>query len=127
MGCIMAVQAIQQQNDAVNIVQIPTKVPKEVIENEGLMALEKSVNKLEDRVVITAKTVLGINTELKNQIFEIDRIEETITSMHEFMVFQQEKIERLEFEVSKIKRMKSESNDETFDSKPGFWARLFSK
>ena len=123
----MVVQALQKQNEPVNIVQIPADVPKEVVENEELLALEKSMNKLEDRVVITARTVLGINNELKNQIFEIDRIEETITSMHEFMVFQHQKIELLEFEMSKIKRIKAEDNETTTESKPGFWARLFSK
>lgn len=126
MGRIMVVQTTQKEAAAFNYVQIPQKVPKEILENDSLLILEKDLNTLEDRVVITARTVLGMNYELQTQIKEIVRVENAITSMHEFMMQQQHKIDKLEKEVTKLKKTKfSMGTDNNPES--GFWARLFSK
>jgi hypothetical protein len=122
----MVVQTTQKEAAAFNYVQIPQKVPKEILENDSLLILEKDLNTLEDRVVITARTVLGMNYELQTQIKEIVRVENAISSMHEFMMQQQHKIDKLEKEVTKLKKTKfSMGTDNNPES--GFWARLFSK
>jgi len=55
---------------------------------------------------LTARTVLGMNREMQTQIFEIDRIENAITSMHDFIVGQQSRIEQLEIDVDRFKNAK---------------------
>jgi uncharacterized coiled-coil DUF342 family protein len=128
MGIIMVVQTVQQKEQAINYVKIPTKVPKEIIENDSLLVLEKSMNKFEDRLTITARTVLGMNYELKTQIFEIDRLEKAITSMHEFIVTQQSKIESLETQVNDLQKVNGKFYPKIKNvSTTGFWSRIFSK
>ena len=126
MGSIMVVQSVQSKNDAIDYVHIPTKIPKEVIENDSLLVLEKSLNRLEDRVLITARTVLGINDELKNQIDEIDRVEKVIITIHEFLVHQHLKIEDLEAQLNELKQKNIESPSKNGD-RYRFWKRIFSK
>jgi uncharacterized coiled-coil protein SlyX len=127
MGNIMVVQTTTKSKKAIDYVQIPTKIPKEIIENDSLLILEKSLHKLEDRVMITGKTVLGINNELKTQINEIDRIEKAIMSMHEFITSQQVHIENLENQVQHLYKSKGLEFETENLEKPGFWARIFSK
>ena len=125
MGKIMVVQAIRQEEDSINFVQIPNGTPSEIIEQDGLLVLEKSMHKLEDRMMVTARTVLGMNTELKTQIYEIDRIEKTLVSMHEFMVMQQDKIESLEDHVMTLEISKGIRSTDDPETKPSIWSRLF--
>ncbi len=125
-GNIMVVQTLQNNETTINYVQIPKKIPKEIIENDSLMVLEKSLNKLESRVMITAQTVLGINTELKTQIIEIDRIEKTILNMHEYIIQQHDKIENLEHQMQNLKKNQKSINNE-FEQKTGFWRKIFTK
>lgn len=124
----MVVQTVQKKEQAINYVKIPTKVPKEIIENDSLLVLEKSVNTLEDRLTITARTVLGMNYELKTQIYEIDRLEKAITSMHEFIVTQQSIIESLETQVNGLQKANGKYNSKIKNvPTTGFWSRIFSK
>ncbi len=123
----MVVQTVQEKKKAINYVKIPTKIPKEIIENDSLMVLEKGLNKLEDRITITARTVLSMNYELKTQIHEIDRLESAIVSMHEFIIKQQDKIYQLEEEVHTLKNFAKNNFETQTEPQTGFWSRLFSK
>ncbi len=108
---------------AIAFIDIPNSIPNEIVENDSLLAIEESMNKLEDKVVLTARSLLKMTNEMKIQLFEIERLEKTIISMHKYMVRQSERIENLE------------SNLETIINKPksrfkigtGFWAKIFSK
>ena len=99
----MVVQTIIEKSEAIDVVDIPDKMPPELLENDSLLLLEKDLNKLENRISLTARTVLGMNKEMQTQIFEIDRIENAITSMHDFIVEQQSRIEQLETDVERIR------------------------
>ena len=123
----MVVQTLSDKKKYIKYIQIPRKVPKEIIENDSLLVLEKGLNKLEDRMVITARTVLGMNYELKTQINEISRLEKAVISMHEYMVLQQDKIENLESQVENLQKPSVSTNPIAESPSPGFWARLFSK
>ena len=111
----------------VNYIQIPNKVPNEILENASLLVLEKGLNNLEDRLVITARNVLGMNYELKTQINEISRLEKAIVNMHEYMVLQQDKIENLESQVENLRTVYENTNPTKEIPGPGFWTRFFSK
>jgi hypothetical protein len=106
MGIIMVVQTITKKSEAIDVVDIPDEMPPELLENDSLLLLEKDLNKLENRISLTARTVLGMNKEMQTQIFEIDRIENAITSMHDFIVGQQVRIEQLEIDVDRFKNAK---------------------
>ena len=103
MGIIMAVQTISEKSEAIDFVHIPEDIPTELLENDTLLVFEKDLNKLENRQLLMGRTVLGMNRELQTQIFEIDRLENALSCMHEFLVQQQCKIEQLETEVNEIK------------------------
>ena len=120
----MVVQTLTEKSEAIDIVDIPEEMPPEVLENDSLLLLEKDLNKLENRISLTARTVLGMNREMQTQIFEIDRIENSITSMHDFIVEQQVRIEQLETDVERISNSKQYRNG-TLMSK--IKARLFTE
>ena len=124
MGIIMVVQTITEKSEAIDIVDIPEEMPPELLENDSLLLLEKDLNKLENRISLTARTVLGMNKEMQTQIFEIDRIENAITSMHDFIVEQQVRIEQLETDVERIRNTRQFRNG-TLISK--IKSRLFSE
>ena len=88
----MAVQTTQKDGDTVEVIAVPEVLPNEIVENDSLLALESNVNKLEDKLLITARGVLNMSKELKTQIHEIGRLEEAIIDQHEFMVEQNERI-----------------------------------
>ena len=121
----MVVQTIQNQTVGSNFVQIPPNVPNEILENDSLLVLEKGLNQLEDRVILTARIVLAMNYELKTQIKEINRAEDAIISIHELMLQQHNRIDYLEKQVKDLKSTKT-SKDTNHDPKPSLWARLFS-
>lgn len=127
MGMIMVVQSVQEKIKTINYVKIPERIPKEIIQNDSLLVLEKGLNKLEDRLVLTVKTVLGMNNEVKTQIYEIDRLENAISSMHEILVQQHDRIQKLEDQVEVLQRNGENRYQADNLSATGFWARLFSK
>ena len=124
MGIIMVVQTITEKSAAIDIVDIPEEMPAELLENDSLLLLEKDLNKLENRISLTARTVLGMNREMQTQIFEIDRIENAITSMHDFIIEQQGRINQLEIDVEQIRNNRQFRNG-TLISK--IKARLFTE
>ena len=119
----MVVQAVSENETEIPYIEIPENVPSTVIENDTLLALEASINKIEDKVVLTARSLLGISSEMKAQLFEIERLERTIVSMHDYMVDQYDRISVLEDKFGSLQ------NDELdqMEPKQGFWAKLFSK
>jgi hypothetical protein len=129
----MVVQAISHENEqehklekrdgAIKYIDIPSNIPNEVIENDSLLAIEDSMNKLEDKVVLTARSLLKMTNEMKIQLFEIERLEKTIIGMHKYMVRQNHRIEILESDLENIKN-KPKSR---FKLGTGFWAKLFPK
>ncbi|WP_455392768.1 hypothetical protein [[Eubacterium] cellulosolvens] len=124
----MVVQTTQQQEQSFNFVQIPNEIPGEILENDSLLVLEKGLNQLEDRLIVTARSVLGLNTELQTQLTEIDRLESAIISMHEFITLQQQKIEALELQVANLKNSEMRNSIDSSDNKwSRFWSRLFLK
>lgn len=124
---IMVVQAetAPENENAFEVIQVPAKLPDEIIKNDSFLAIESNLNKLEDKVVITARSMLSMTNELKTQIFEIQRLEKNIIEMHEFMVVQNERISDLEKQVGELKNLRIEKKANKNNSK-GFWARLFS-
>jgi hypothetical protein len=123
MGLIMVVQAISKKEEPIEFIEIPENLPNEVFENDSLLTIESNINKLEDKVVLTARSLLGITNEMKIQLFEIERLEKTIISMHEYMVRQSDRITKLEED------MDNKQNKRKFKFKfgTGFLAKMFSK
>ena len=118
----MVVQAFEQNDKPIEIIQIPEGIPKEIIENDSLLTIESNLNKLEDKLVITARSVLSLTNEMKIQLYEIERLEKTILGMHEYMVKQNFRIDDLEKQIEEI-----ESKEDKEGFIKGLWSRLFSK
>ena len=116
MGLFMVVQTVERKEEAVEFIQIPEKIPKEIIENDSLLTLESNLNKVEDKLVITARSVLSITSEMKLQLFEIERLEKSILSMHDYMVRQSSRIEYLE---KKFKEMNEQNESKKDDQHLG--------
>ena len=113
---------IEQKEDPIEYIHIPEKIPEEIIENDSLLTIESNLNKLEDKVVLTARNVLGLTNEMKIQLFELERIEKAMVNMHEYMLSQNKKIVELQNQVTDLELKNEENHQER-----GFWARLFSK
>lgn len=113
----------EQEEKQIDYIEIPSKIPDEIIENDSLLAIEENMNKIEDKVVLTARSLLKITNEMKIQLFEIERLEKTIISMHEYMVRQNNRLEKLE-ENLEDQQTKQKSK---FKIGTGFWGRIFSK
>ncbi len=120
----MVVQAVEQKDEPIEFIDIPDSIPNEIIENDSLLTIESNMNKLEDKIVITARSVLSLTREIKSQLFEIERLEKSILSMHNYMVDQSLRIEGLETEVENLCVNQSKINEK--EPGRGFWARLFS-
>ena len=122
----MVVQAVQTDNKAIEYIDIPNRVPDEIIENDSLLTIESNMNKLEDRLVLTARSVIGITNEIKIQLFEIERLEKTILSMHRYMVNQSDRILKLEEELEEINNpIEKKSKRNVFGR--GIWAWMTKK
>jgi hypothetical protein len=120
----MVVQAIEHKEEPIDYIQIPDKIPEEIIENDSFLTIESNMNKLEDKLVITARSVLSITSEMKFQLFEIERLEKTIIGMHDYMLRQNLKIEELQNQLTEFR---SEFDEQNQESERGFWAKLFSR
>jgi hypothetical protein len=122
MGLFMVVQELKQNEKPIEIIKIPKRIPREIIENDSLLTVESNLNKLEDKLVITARSVLSLTNEMKIQLYEIERLEKTILNMHEYMVSQNFRIDDLE---KQIEETQSQEDDQGIIK--GLWSRLFSK
>jgi hypothetical protein len=127
MGLFMAVQTIERKEEPIAFIQIPDRIPQEIIENDSLLTLESNLNKVEDKLVITARSVLGITSEMKIQLFEIERLEKTILSMHDYMVRQSSRIEYLENQVKEIIEKDEKNEKDQRDEKKSFGKGFFNK
>jgi hypothetical protein len=121
----MVVQAIQhnQKEEPIELIEIPESLPYEIIEHDSLLTIESNMNKLEDKVVLTARSLLKLTTEMKIQLFEIERLEKTIISMHEYMVRQSQRIEELEGDVDDVRAKQKPKS--LFNFNESVWAKLF--
>lgn len=120
----MVVQAVSENVEPIELIEIPEKLPSEIIEHDSLLMIESNLNDLEDKVQVTAKSLLSMSYELKTQITEITRLENAVLNMHEFIGAQNDKIMKLE---DNCKDLQNSVDDMENKSKAGFWARIFSK
>ena len=123
----MVVQAVSEKDEAIEFIEIPEELPEEIIEHDLLLALESNMIKLEDKMGVTARSVLSMTHELKTQIYEIERLEKTIVNMHDFMVEQNDRIFQLEEQLEEINIKHTTQEREHSAKQKGFWTRLFSK
>jgi septal ring factor EnvC (AmiA/AmiB activator) len=124
MGIIMVVQAVSENVEPIELIEIPEKLPSEIIEHDSFLMIESNLNDLEDKVQVTAKSLLSMSYELKTQITEITRLENAVLNMHEFIGAQNDKIMKLE---DNYKKLQNSEDERIKKSKAGFWERLFNK
>jgi restriction system protein len=98
MGLVMVVQTrtIAENAGSINVIEVPESLPNEVFENESILILESKLRKLENKIVVTAQSILNLITELKTHTTAIDRFENYYISMRELVVSQNDRIDDLE-------------------------------
>ena len=124
---VVQTDTVSKNEDAIELIEIPENLPKEIIENDSLLALETNLNHLEDKVVVAARSLLSLTTEMKTQITEIERLENNVICMHDFISTQNDRIFELEKQVEEIHNTKIEIRTMKIKPSTGFWSKLFSR
>ena len=93
---VVQTRTITDNEDAIELIEIPENLPNNVIEDESIVNLESKVKKLENNIAITAKSLLSYINELKTHNSEIEQLKCNYVSMRDFVVSQNDGIIELE-------------------------------
>jgi len=98
MGLFMVVQTrtIAENEGSIELIEIPESFPNNVIENDSILILESKLRKLENKIIVTAQSILNLIAEQKTHASEIERLEDYYVSMRELVVSQNDRIDELE-------------------------------
>ena len=88
-----------------------------------MLTIESNMNKLEDKVVLTARSLLKLTTEMKIQLFEIKQLKKTIINIHKYIVRQSERIDELEGDIDDVRAKQKPKS--LFNINESVWSKLF--
>ncbi len=89
-------RTVTDDEDPVKLIEIPDRIPNDVIENESILFLESKLRKLENKIVVAAQSILNLITEQKTRTSEIERLKNYYEGMSELIVSQKDRIDDLE-------------------------------
>ncbi len=100
----MVIQTIKENDRVIDIINLPEmgQNRKNLVENDRLIPIGFDIGELGDKVELTANGLMSMTQELKHQLIEIEKLEETMVSMHQVITLQNERILELEEKLEKI-------------------------
>jgi len=93
---VVQTRTIAENEGPIEFIEIPKSLPNNVIGNDSILILDSKLRKLENKIIVTAQSILNLIAEQKTHASEIERLGDYYVSMRELVVSQNDRIEELE-------------------------------